>query len=79
VKSVFTQIAKQLSAGNVELSDRELTTARAYNMGETYQDIAYSMGLSPRTIESYVNRVVKKTGAKNMRHACYILRTRMVI
>jgi DNA-binding NarL/FixJ family response regulator len=79
VKSVFTQIAKQLTAGNVELSNRELATARAYSMGETYKDIADSMGLSLRTIETYVNRVVKKNGAKNMRHACYILRTRMVI
>ena len=79
MKSVFDKMTVQLQAGNVVLSTRELDTARAYNMGDSYHEIADSMGLSHRTIETFANRIIKKTKAKNLRHACHVLRLRMVL
>lgn len=47
------------------LSRRELDIARLVGDGQTNQQIARSLGLSPKTVETYLARIFKKLGASS--------------
>jgi DNA-binding CsgD family transcriptional regulator len=59
-----------------ELSPHELTIFNMVASGLTTKEIAREIASSPRTIESHVNSIKRKMGAKNITHAValYLLR-----
>ena len=49
------------------LSDQERAIFSAVGRGESNMDVAGSLGISPRTVETYLARMVNKLGLSNVR------------
>jgi DNA-binding NarL/FixJ family response regulator len=75
--NAFSQMVGQLTT--MPISDREFEVSSAYNQGDSHQEIADSLGISVKTVEVYASNTIKKMRAKNLRHACYILRTKGIL
>jgi DNA-binding CsgD family transcriptional regulator len=64
-----------LSEPNVpQITERERTIVAAMNEGMTSKEIARMLGLSHRTVETYRQRLMTKTGARNSSHLLALLR-----
>ena len=59
--------------GRQHLSGRELAIIEGMKQGLTSKEIARNLQLSPRTIETYRNRLRAKTGARNALHLISLL------
>jgi DNA-binding CsgD family transcriptional regulator len=49
-------------AGDVKLTTREEQCLLQLSQGRTFKEIAYALGLSPRTVEFYYNRLKERSG-----------------
>lgn len=57
-----------------ELTPREWEVVEQWEQALTSNAIALKLGISPRTVEAHISRIIEKTGAHNMRGAVLILR-----
>lgn len=55
------------------LSAREIEVVQLVATGATNQEIAKRLVISPRTVQSHVDRAMKKTGARNRTHLAVIV------
>ncbi|MGB9599921.1 MAG: LuxR C-terminal-related transcriptional regulator, partial [Myxococcota bacterium] len=46
----------------IQLSDREVQVLCMYVKGFTLKEIAYQLGISEKTVDTYKNRIFEKTG-----------------
>lgn len=56
-------VAKTLAPSEPELSERELAVLRGLATGLSYKEIADQLSVSPKSVETYRARLVKKTGS----------------
>ena len=69
---VFVHFIRQSRIGTYRtlplphFTERELAIIRLICQQLCNKEIAHELGLSPRTIESYRERIFEKTGARNM-------------
>ena len=64
----MTEISKFHLGGlfnNLTLSKREVESLYYFLRGQSTKEIAKTIGISPKTIESYVNNIKIKTGISN--------------
>nr|WP_240148381.1 helix-turn-helix transcriptional regulator [Diaminobutyricibacter tongyongensis] len=57
--------ASRFLATPIRLTERELEIGRLVSIGQTNREIAGQLVLSIRTVESHVQRIARKIGAKN--------------
>jgi DNA-binding NarL/FixJ family response regulator len=55
-----------------QLSVKEVEIMKYIAVGHTAKEVAKEVGLEYRTVETYVARIKKKLGAKNITNAVYI-------
>jgi DNA-binding NarL/FixJ family response regulator len=73
LERMIERTAKDRAAGGAaepdlpltQLSQRELDVARLVGAGQTNQQIARNLGLSHKTVETYLTRIFKKLGASS--------------
>lgn len=68
------EITRPEPNANLKLSSREYAIIEGMCAGLTSKEIARKLQLSPRTIETYRNRLMVKTGARNATHLLALLR-----
>ena len=47
------------------LSEREFAVLKAIGAGRSMKEVAYTLGISPKTVSTYRARILEKTGAKS--------------
>lgn len=52
------------------LSAQESRVLRLCSEGRTDKEIASEIGISPRTVQTYINRILLKTGSSRRQEAC---------
>ena len=56
----------------MKLSNREITIIELISKGDSYKEIAQKLLISPRTVQTHIERVKIKLGAKNKTNAVVI-------
>ena len=65
-EKVLTRLLDPSGSEVDRLSDRELQVFKALGRGESINEIAEALGISPRTVETHKSRIVDKMGLKNI-------------
>lgn len=66
LESVFRPVSVNASSLQTALTEKEVTVLRLICQEQSTRDIASSLSLSPRTIESIRDRIRIKTGSRNL-------------
>ncbi len=66
LESVFRPVAVAPLRARSSLTDKEVTVLRLFCQEQSTRDIAASLALSPRTIESIRDKIKFKTGSRNL-------------
>ena len=78
IASRLSKICRDFVSNPATLSDREIDVLRAYAEGKTTAEVAQSLGISPKTVDSYRSHIALKLNLRTHEYARYAVENGLV-